>query len=433
MPFSAIERDRTVVASKVGERGRRRRVGQVVGRHVNGLHRGDRTLGRGGDALLHLTHVGRQRRLIAHGRRNTAEKRRHFRTRLGEAEDVVDEEQHVLALVAEVLGDSQAGQGDAGAGARRLVHLAVDEGCLRAFAAAMLVDARLDHFVIEVVALAGALADAGEHRVTAMGLGDVVDQFHDENGLADAGAAEQADLAALGVRREQVDDLDAGDEDLRFGRLLDIGGRILVDGALRLGRERAGFVDRLADDIHDAAERLVADRHHDRCAGVDDDLAANQTFGGVHGDGAHGVFAEMLRDFENQAVADIDGLQRVQDRRQVLVELHVDDGADDLTDLAGRAGTELDRSGRLRRSSRCCLRRCLSRRQPWPVPPSLRPWPGRPLQLWRSRHAATLAGAAFAAVAFAAAGALGVAAFAIFVTLFVPMCFPPARRCAAIG
>ena len=78
----------------------------------------------------------------------------------------------------------------------------------------------LDHLVVEVVALARALADAGEHRVAAVRLGDVVDQLHDQHGLADAGAAEQADLAALGVGREQVDDLDAGDEDLRFRRLL---------------------------------------------------------------------------------------------------------------------------------------------------------------------------------------------------------------------
>jgi hypothetical protein len=41
------------------------------------------------------------------------------------------------------------------------------------------------------------------------------------HGLAHARTAEQADLAALGVGREQVDDLDAGDQDLRFGRLLD--------------------------------------------------------------------------------------------------------------------------------------------------------------------------------------------------------------------
>jgi peptide chain release factor 1 len=145
-------------------------------------------------------HVGRERRLITHRRRNTAEQRRHFRTRLGEAEDVVDEEQHVLALVAEVFRDGQTGERDAGAGARRFVHLAEHESALRAFAAALLVDVGFDELVIEVVALAGTLADAGEHRVTAVGLRDVVDQFLNEHGLADAGAAEQADLAALGVR-----------------------------------------------------------------------------------------------------------------------------------------------------------------------------------------------------------------------------------------
>ena len=169
----------------MGERGRRRRIGQVVGRHVDRLHRGDRALLGGGDALLQVAHVGRERRLIAHRRRDAAEQRRHFRAGLGEAEDVVDEEQHVLALVAEVLGDGQAGQADAGAGARRLVHLAVDQGALGAVGRAVvllrvLVDVGLDHLVIEVVALARALADAGEHRIAAVRLGDVVDQLLDD-------------------------------------------------------------------------------------------------------------------------------------------------------------------------------------------------------------------------------------------------------------
>src|SRR5712692_9802263 len=57
-------------------------------------------------------------------------------------------------------------------------------------------DLGFHHLVIEVVALAGALADAGEHRVAAVLLGDVVDELHDDDGLADTGAAEQADLAA---------------------------------------------------------------------------------------------------------------------------------------------------------------------------------------------------------------------------------------------
>jgi peptide chain release factor 1 len=97
-------------------------------------------------------------------------------------------------------------------------------------------DLGVDHLVVEVVALTGTLAHAGEHRQTAVRLGDVVDQFHHVHGLADAGAAEQADLAALGERADQVDDLDAGFQQLggrgparrRTGRAVDdplVGGR----------------------------------------------------------------------------------------------------------------------------------------------------------------------------------------------------------------
>ena len=67
-----------------------------------------------------------------------------------------------------------------------------------------------------------------------MRLGDVVDELHDEDGLADAGAAEEADLAAAAVGGEEVDDLDAGLEDLDLGRLLGELGRVAVDGRERV-------------------------------------------------------------------------------------------------------------------------------------------------------------------------------------------------------
>ena len=118
---------------------------------------------------------------------------------------------------------------------------------------------------------------------------------------------------------------------------------------VRFGLDRAGFVDRLADHVHDAAERSGADRNHDRRAGVGDFLAAHQAFGGVHGDGAHRVFAQMLRHFEHQAVAVVGGFQRVQDLRQMAFELHVDDGADDL----GDAANELAEVFAMRLSSPC--------------------------------------------------------------------------------
>jgi hypothetical protein len=86
---------------QVGEGGGRRRVGQVVRRHVHGLDRGDRAdLGRG-DALLQAAHLLGQRRLVAHGGRHAAQQRRHFGAGQRVAVDVVDEEQHVAAFVAE--------------------------------------------------------------------------------------------------------------------------------------------------------------------------------------------------------------------------------------------------------------------------------------------------------------------------------------------
>src|SRR5665213_3655341 len=161
-------------------------------------------------------HVGGERRLVAHRRGNAAEQRRQFRAGLGEAEDVVDEEQHVLALIAEILGDGEARQRHAHAGAGRLVHLAEHQRAFRFDVRIGIVrigiDLGFDELVIEIVAFAGTLADPGEHRIAAMRLGDVVDQLLNQHGLADAGAAEQADLAALGVGREEIDDLDAGDQ-----------------------------------------------------------------------------------------------------------------------------------------------------------------------------------------------------------------------------
>ena len=232
-----MSRDSTTVESRWQEGGRGRRVGQVVGRHIHGLDRGDRADLGGGDALLQAAHFLGQRRLVAHGGRHPAQQRGHFGTGQRVAVDVVDEEQDVAAFVAEGFGHGQAGQRHAQAVAGRLVHLAEHH-------ADLVEHVGLLHLVIEVVALAGPLADAGEHRQAGVLLGDVVDQLHHVHGLADAGAAEQADLAALGERADQVDHLDAGFQQFGGGRQLVEFRRALVDGALLVGLDRAGFVDR---------------------------------------------------------------------------------------------------------------------------------------------------------------------------------------------
>src|SRR6185312_8299414 len=320
---------------QVGERGRRRRIGDVVGRHINGLHRRDRAVARRRDALLQVAHLRGQRRLIADGARHAAEERGHFRTGLGEAEDVVDEDEHVrVLLIAEVLGDGEAREADTKARAGRLVHLAVNERDL-------IENAGFFELQIEIVAFARTLADAAEDRTAAVALGDVVDQLLNDDRLADAGAAEQTDLAALDERSDEIDDLDA--------RLEDFGLRLEVDevGTLAMDRpagcvlgDRRTVVDRLAEHVEDAAERVRADRDRDRAAGVDHFHSANDGIGRRHGDGADLVAADVLlhlgHDANLVAVGRLGAdVERVVELGQVLrLELDVEHRADDLDDLA---------------------------------------------------------------------------------------------------
>ncbi len=170
---------------EVSKRRRRSGISQIVGRHVHGLHRGDgAVLGRS-DALLQLAHFTGKVRLVSHGGRHAAQQRGDFRPGLGEAEDVVDEEQRVGAFfVAEVLGDGETGQCDAKAGSGGLGHLAVDQCGLGFLGLLDIDDARFLHFKPEIVAFTGTLANAGEHGESAVLQCDVVDEFHDDDGLA---------------------------------------------------------------------------------------------------------------------------------------------------------------------------------------------------------------------------------------------------------
>src|SRR5205807_4566098 len=93
--------------------------------------------------------------------------------------------------------------------ARRLVHLSVDQRDV-------LEDSRFLELEIEIVSFERALTHAAEYGLAAVAFGHVVDQLLNDDGLADARAAEQADLSAFHERREQIDDLDAGLENLRL-------------------------------------------------------------------------------------------------------------------------------------------------------------------------------------------------------------------------
>ena len=146
------------------EGGRRGRVGQVVRRDVYRLDGCDGSGLGGGDALLEHAHLLRQGGLVSHRRGHTSEQSRYLGSRQGITVDVIDEQQYVPALVAELLGHGQAGQGNPQAVARGLIHLPVDHrhfGLVHVF---NVDNTRLLHLVVKVVALPGALTYTGKNR-----------------------------------------------------------------------------------------------------------------------------------------------------------------------------------------------------------------------------------------------------------------------------
>ena len=135
-----------------------------------------------------------------------------------------------------------------------------------------------------------------------MGFRDVVDELLNEHRLADAGAPEEPDLAALSVGRKEVDDLDASLEDLHLRGLLDKERRGPVNGRAQLGADGRAVVDRVADHVEDAPEALGTDGHLNGGPGVPYGHPAHQAVGGVHGDGADRALAEVLRDLEREVL-----------------------------------------------------------------------------------------------------------------------------------
>ena len=230
------------------------RVGEIVGRHIDGLDRGDGTGVGVGDALFQPGQFGPHRRLVSQSGWHLAHQSRHLHTCLDEAEDVVDEEQDIAVLVvAKILGHRQCGMANSESAARRFIHLCEHHHHVRE-------DAGRLHLSVEFLALSTPFADATEDADAVMMTDHVVNDLGQQHGLTDAGSAKEPSLATAFQGHEHIDDLDAGLEDLGRGRPLCQWWRSAMDRApLHLG-ERRSVVDSLTEHVQHAAQDAFPDR-----------------------------------------------------------------------------------------------------------------------------------------------------------------------------
>ena len=202
-------------------------------------------------------------------------------------------------------------------------------------------DAAFLHFEPEIVAFTGPLADTGEHGHTTVLHGDVVDEFHDDDRLADARTTEQTDFAATKIRFQKIDDLNAGLEHFELGGLVfeRRSGTVNREALRRV--DGAHVIHGLAENVEHATEGFFADGDRDGTTERDRLHTANQTFGRLHGDGTDAALADVLRGLAN----DVDGFRDVEAfaddanggvdfRNLSFGELTVDSRSSNLDDVA---------------------------------------------------------------------------------------------------
>ena len=133
-----------------------------------------------------------------------------------------------------------------------------------------------------------------------MFLGNIIDQFLDENGLTYSGTAEQTDLSSFKVRLEQVYHLDSCKKNLlRRCQILKLRW-LSMNRECSFPVESLHTVNRTAGNIHYPASDLRTYRHCYRTACTFCCHSTLKSVCTVHSNCTHSIFSDVLLHFDNQ-------------------------------------------------------------------------------------------------------------------------------------
>ena len=107
-----------------------------------------------------------------------------------------------------------------------------------------------------------------------------------------------------------------------------------MDRSELIGLDGATLINGLTNNINDSSESLGADGHENWGTSVVDGLATDETFSRVESDGSDVVATQVLGDLEDESVCDTINFKSVENWGQSSLELHVDDGTNNLRNLS---------------------------------------------------------------------------------------------------
>ena len=187
--------------------------------------------------------------------------------------------------------------------------------------------------MVEVVTFTSTLTNTREYRQTAVLGGDVVDQFNHVYGFTNTGTTEQTNFTTLGKRANQVDNLDAGFQQVGRRCKLFVLRCSAVNFHALFFTDGTTFVDGVTQYIHDTAQSFCAHGYFNFFVGVVDVQSAAQALRRTQRDRANHAITQLLLYFEGQTA--VRNCQCVINLwHGIARKLHVDNGADNLYDTS---------------------------------------------------------------------------------------------------
>ena len=89
---------------------------------------------------------------------------------------------------------------------------------------------------------------------------NVINQFHDHNGLSHTSTAKGPDFSALDKRTNQIDDFNPRLQNLRLRILFNQGRRRTMDRIFLVIMYRTALINRFTDNVEDASKDTFANR-----------------------------------------------------------------------------------------------------------------------------------------------------------------------------
>lgn len=107
-----------------------------------------------------------------------------------------------------------------------------------------------------------------------------------------------------------------------------------MDGSELVSVDGTTLIDRFTNNINDSAESFGTDGHQNRGTAVGNGLSTHKTLGRVKSNGSDVVATKMLGNLENESVGDTLNFESVKNWGKLSLKLHVDDGTNNLGNLA---------------------------------------------------------------------------------------------------